>query len=766
MLRFLRSLSLALAVAGLLAPAAANAAPVSAAKTKKSSTKKSTKKSSSSSACSTTTSSKKSSSKKASKAAAKKKAVCYPTVSKVSPLRVGIGDKLVIKGKSYKSGKGKNYVVFKRDGGRALFVKADKATTTQITVTVPAKLLTYFTQKGGAAVATRFRLRVLAAHLAKDYTKNAQSPLISPVAGSTAGAKDDCDGDGVVNGKDTDDDHDLISDAEETVDGTDPCKRDSDADGLSDGWEIQSAKDRNNGVYPKTKPSPNPLDGKDALVDADGDGLTNLEEYAAWATFGGNKLPLNYSGGNSTSAGRGAVPAELKYMDRDNNGYLSDLERDADGDGIPNMDETRADFAGNVFDISRLITDQPANDNTFNDFGIFTPGYLGNAEKQTAQPLLECGGINQVPYYCVDRVSGGIINTQKVDTLDWLTNDSDGDGITDDFDDVDHDGINNMAEYRTWMALPFKSRKSYNPLNACAPSYDNAYCLIGSSDIDQDGLTNAQDSDDDGDGLPDDLENQLGTNPLAWDTDGEGVSDAFEYFSAKDLNKSNVPYPGKRPYPNPLDKTDGNSDFDGDSLTSKEEYQAWMYTSCGGHVHDAGYSNCHLIFPLTYSDGTQLSDVAGGVKDDARDVDHDGLGNFVEAHGSLSSPSWWDAVVNSETVKCTSTYVESTYPGPAYLGTDFVDTDTDGDGIPDGADDIDHDGYTNAQEQTRPGWPNANTWCSTYESTMHPGTDPLARMQPFNPCKPTYSSACHLHPPVGYYPSAEDWESPYHQDGP
>src|SRR4051812_23336724 len=102
MLRFLRSLSLALAVAGLLAPAAANAAPVSAAKTKKaSSKKKATKKSSK----------KTTKKKKASK-------VAYPTVSKVSPLKAGIGDKLVIKGKSFKSGKGKNYVVFKREGGR------------------------------------------------------------------------------------------------------------------------------------------------------------------------------------------------------------------------------------------------------------------------------------------------------------------------------------------------------------------------------------------------------------------------------------------------------------------------------------------------------------------------------------------------------------------------------------------------------------------------------------------------------------------------
>jgi hypothetical protein len=790
MLRFLRSLSLALAVAGVLAPAAANAAPVSAAKSKKASSKKATtKKASSSTSCTTTTTTKKSSksSKKASKAAATKTTVCYPTVSKVSPLRVGIGDKVVIKGKSYKSGKGKNYVVFKRDGGKALFVKADKATTTQITVTVPAKLLTFFTQKSGAPVATRFRLRVMATKLAKSYTKNAQSPLISPVAGTATGTAADCDGDGVLNGKDNDDDNDLLSDTEETADGTDPCKRDSDGDGMSDGWEVQSAKDRNSGVYPKTKPSPNPLDDKDTLVDADGDGLTNLEEYAAWATFGGNKLPLLYSGGNNASAGRGPVPAALKYMDRDNNGFLSDLERDADGDGIPNMDETRADFAGNAFDESRIVLSQDESDAGFYDFGIFTPGYLTLAEKQTAQSPLQCGGINEVPFYCTDRISvtggkNGIVNVQKVDTLDWLAADSDGDGLRDDLDDVDHDGVSNMSEYQTFMTVSFKNRKGYNPLNACVPSYDNPACLLGSSDVDQDGVSNAYDADDDGDGLPDALENSVGTNPLAWDTDGDGVSDAFEYFSAKDLNSSNLPYPGKRPYPNPLDSTDGNSDFDGDSLTSKEEYEAWLYTSCGGHVHDATYANCHLIFPLTYSDGTQNTAPATGLDDGARDVDNDGLSNYVEAHGPLSGPDWWDAALKTDEIKCSSNYVESTYQGPKYLGLDFVDADTDGDTVPDGADDVDHDGYTNAQEQTRPGmWDGTRAWCDTYVSTVrysHPDpnnaantidathTDTVARMQPFNPCKPTYSSACHLHPDIGYYAPQEDWASPVRVDGP
>jgi hypothetical protein len=788
MLRFLRSLSLALAVAGVLAPAAANAAPVSAAKSKKASSKKTTKKkASSSTSCTTTTTTKKSSksSKKASKAAAKKKTtVCYPTVSKVSPLRVGIGDKLVIKGKSYKSGKGKNFVVFKRDGGRALFVKADKATTTQITVTVPAKLLTFFTQKAGAPVATRFRLRVMATKLAKTYTKNAQSPLISPVAGAATGTAADCDGDGVINGKDGDDDNDLLSDAEEAADGTDACKRDSDEDGMSDGWEVQSAKDRNGGVYPKAKPVPNPLDAADAAIDSDGDGLTNLEEYSAWATFGHNAFPLSYSGGNIASAGRYSVPADQKYLDRDGNGFLSDFERDADGDRISNMDESRTGI-----NMARIVTSQSDEDRGFYDFGVFTPIYIEKAAEATKQD--KCGGVNEVPFYCVDQAQPTKINVQKVDTLDWLSTDSDGDGVRDDLDDVDHDGIGNLTELQQMRSMPF-SERDYSPIDSCVPSIDNTSCLLSTVDIDNDGLDNAHDDDDDGDGLSDYDETHTlapdqfhkGTDPLLWDTDSDGVSDAFEYYSALDLNQNYRPYPAKRPYPNPLDGTDANSDFDQDGLTNLEESEAWQYTNCGV-AKNVTPANCQARFPLTYSDGTQMTDGAGGVKDGERDVDNDGLTNWVEAHGPLSSPDWWTSMLNSDNVKCAPDYSESPYPGPKYLGTDFVDPDTDGDHLPDGDDDIDHDGYTNADEQIRDGWeknaPDPKAWCKTYMSTVHfahpdpnnalvtidpTHTDRFARMQPFNPCKPTYSSACHVHPPLGYYQPDEDWASPFEQDGP
>jgi hypothetical protein len=325
-----------------------------------------------------------------------------------------------------------------------------------------------------------------------------------------------------------------------------------------------------------------------------------------------------------------------------------------------------------------------------------------------------------------------------------------------------------MTEYLSMIGSAFKDRR-FSPLDACVPSYDNAACLLGSTDIDGDGQPNASDSDDDGDGLSDtDEVNVSSTNPLAFDSDGDSVSDGFEYFSALDLNDASAKYPDKRAYPNANDGTDAKSDFDGDSLTLKQEYQAWLYGSCNGNAHTTRYADCHLTYPLSYSDGKQKTD---GVTSDAqRDVDADGLTNWVEANGPLSGPEWWNTWANTPGVRCGSDYIESAYYGPAFAGLSFVDWDTDGDDILDGIDDVDHDGYTNRREQSRP-----SDWCTSYVSSAfsvdgvtygHPGgADALARVQPFNPCKPTYSSYCHNPPPMAYYPSKEDWKSPVVADG-
>jgi len=51
-----------------------------------------------------------------------------PVITKVTPKTAAVGTKLTIQGKNFKRGKAKNSVLFRRDKGKALFVKADVST--------------------------------------------------------------------------------------------------------------------------------------------------------------------------------------------------------------------------------------------------------------------------------------------------------------------------------------------------------------------------------------------------------------------------------------------------------------------------------------------------------------------------------------------------------------------------------------------------------------------------------------------------------------
>src|SRR4051794_2449913 len=64
----------------------------------------------------------------------------YPTIKKVSPLSLRIGERLTIQGTGFLAGKNRNTVVFKAPGRRAIFAKAQLSTTKKMFVTVPAKL--------------------------------------------------------------------------------------------------------------------------------------------------------------------------------------------------------------------------------------------------------------------------------------------------------------------------------------------------------------------------------------------------------------------------------------------------------------------------------------------------------------------------------------------------------------------------------------------------------------------------------------------------
>jgi hypothetical protein len=469
-----------------------------------------------------------------------------PVITKVTPKTADVGTKLTIQGKHFRRGKAKNSVLFRRDKGKALFVKADVSTTKKLTVIVPKTLEKYMLLDGSTPTPTRFRLRVLAARLSKAYTSAKLSPVIGPErsskssgnsggAGVPAAPDGDCDADGVKNGADGDDDNDLLGDALELALVLDPCVGDTDADGVEDGFEYQSAVDLNNDdyqtpnrslPYPGKTPYPNPL-FKDAALDFDGDGLSLSDEYKLWkytyqvnGTATRTLSPLSYSDGaqyslSTLDGGSGrrvptmtvaaylppqhfrawavatgyAVPevfqvtgphvrVAVDLFDIDRDGVVTSTARWDDSSGFQYMAENR---------YWNLDTDNFVSDDERDEDGDGLTNYdevLGPATAAFWKGCYPREGVYPIPY----------AGTKAYDA------DSDGDGILDGADDQDFDDVPNIMELSRNMAGnthmqascgevglydPAIPDKAYvNPFNPCLPDVNSRTCqrhpMIGS----------------------------------------------------------------------------------------------------------------------------------------------------------------------------------------------------------------------------------------------------------------------------------------------
>ena len=449
-----------------------------------------------------------------------------PIVKRITPKHVFVGQTLTIRGRYFRRGINKNTVAFKRPGTKAVFVKAEKGTTKLLKVTLPKRLENALLVKNGTPTPTTLYVRVLSYKFGKGFTRFAKSPIVgpekppAPPKPPTTNPDGDCDGDGLKNSVDPDDDNDLLSDSyERSVSKLlDTCNADTDGDGIEDGYEYQSAKDLNedeyqspNGAtpYPRKLPFPNPLDGTDAQTDHDGDSLTLADEYHLWKYTIAHGAPrtlasLTYSAGKQYSLGKlpaagynkqgsflswanshgyghvslvdlgaltladdwSTVPdwtsgswasfdirdfdrngvvsaAEQTYYDRNGNTYLDDGERDEDADGLPNQWEATGCMTRAMWN------------------GLYT---------------------GESPYYLRDADFGHV----AIDDAD-----TDGDGIVDGADDLDHDDVPNVMECSRFRAAglgvmdarddtnphPGRPWKGFvNPYNPCLPHIASRTC--------------------------------------------------------------------------------------------------------------------------------------------------------------------------------------------------------------------------------------------------------------------------------------------------
>jgi hypothetical protein len=361
-----------------------------------------------------------------------------PVITSFSPDQLKVGQTLVLKGKHFRKGIKNNRVYFSRASDmKTVLARPKKATLSRIEVVVPQGVENFLdSDSAGNKIPTRFRLRVITKAFGR-YTAKSDSPLIlsgvAPKAPAPPPPPADCDKDGVPDTTDTDDDNDGLSDATELAIGTNVCNSDSDGDGNSDTFEYYSALDLNGNAlpYPGKRPYPNPLDSGDGGTDYDGDGLTANQEYLAWASYGAYALPLTYSDGDQTTGPVSGPGPGLQYMDLDNDGVIRDDEKDVDGDGLPNYVEIAPNTDPDIYE----------------DFG-------GGVIRPTGNTFAP--GRSGYPYMF---------------QLDYLSNDSDGDTVTDGPDDQDHDGLSNVEEITSGTDTLYT-----DPLDTCDPDPASPFC--------------------------------------------------------------------------------------------------------------------------------------------------------------------------------------------------------------------------------------------------------------------------------------------------
>lgn len=430
-----------------------------------------------------------------------------PTIKRVTPMRVSVGNLLTIRGSHFKPRRTRNTVIFRNSAGRTAFAKPRRASRTRLVVRVPAAVARLLRVVGSRQRPTRLKLRVLAGKFSKLTTRRL-SPVVTGVGGADGGGGGDGGAGGgiVVCDSSSDHDGDLLANSVELSVGTDPCIADTDNDQMSDGWEYYAAKDLNIKAvpYPGKRPFPNALDPSDgapagntfSLVDFDGDGLTTLEEYRAWrytgssfiaAKAGGTDLesPLGYSDGTKYSragetpgvpgwrGGGYGVPVPTHSFPATFNLWgdpsWRDDERDADGDGLSNWLEA-ARGPGKV-------------------------SYWSAYWKVEARSIESW----QKMSYCGQRP--GEFDQRPFAELDLADADVDGDTLLDGEDDQDNDDFNNVTELYevvydldgngaggvnpAWCGKPDGVIPSIdrggvdwaiNPFNPCAPNPDSRTC--------------------------------------------------------------------------------------------------------------------------------------------------------------------------------------------------------------------------------------------------------------------------------------------------
>ena len=495
----------------------------------------------------------------------------------------------------------------------------------------------------------------------------------------------DSDADAVEDFRDLDSDNDGIPDVSEAG-GSDPDQ---------DGWLGSGMPVVDGAGVPAGGGLDAPDTDGDGIVDprdrdSDGDGLLDLLE-AGGSDVDGNGIVDGFVDGNGDGLDDNIALAALPRPDSDGDGIPDDRDLDSDNDGIhdvieaggsdPDRDGRVGPAPQQVDELGIEVSGALTTRDTDGD-GVADPQDL-DSDNDGIPDVLEAGGTDPDG----DGVSGSgvpAVNSDGVvDGGPFQPVDTDADGMLDPYDlDADGDGLSDLVEAGRMDANGdglvdgfvdnngdgFDDQLATQPLNLPDSDGDGRPDFQDSDDIDNDGIRDDMDLDDDNDGIPDSLEGDG-----AVDSDGDGVADSQDLDSdndgLSDLAESGV---------NDPQALDGNADgrIDGSHPVGANGLADAVETSADSG--DIGYNGGQL----RDSDGDGVFDFRD------RDSDNDGIPDVLEAGGDDPDA---DGIIGSGVPAVDLS-------GMPTAGS-LQPRDTDGDGLPDQLDrDADGDGRSDLVE--------------------------------------------------------------------